>query len=75
MSHRSKIALTTMLCLLSALNAVALALNLSQPSRAAVSGMSYQDLLRDPDFTRAVKTIAGECKVNVDTATVNCQGG
>jgi hypothetical protein len=28
----------------------ALVLNLSQPSKAPVRGMSYQDLLRDPDF-------------------------
>jgi hypothetical protein len=53
MSRKTKNALITLLCLLSGLNAVALALNLSQPSRAAVRGMSYQDLLRDPDFTRA----------------------
>jgi hypothetical protein len=63
------------LCLLSALNAVALVLNLSQPSKAPVLGMSYQDLLRDPDFTRAVKTIAEQCSVNVDIAKLKCQGG
>ena len=63
------------LCLLSALNAVALVLNLSQPSKAPVRGMSYQDLLRDPDFTRAVKTIAEQCCVNVDIAKLKCQGG
>jgi hypothetical protein len=74
MSHRIKIVLTT-LCLLSALNAVALVLNLSQPSKAAVRGMSYQDLLRDPDFTRAVKTIAEQCSVNVDIAKLKSQGG
>ena len=74
MSYRTKIVLTT-LCLLSALNAVALVLNLSQPSKAAIRGMSYQDLLRDPDFTRAVKTIAEQCSVNVDIAKLKCQGG
>ena len=37
--------------------------------------MSYQDLLRDPDFTRAVKTIAEQCSVNVDIAKLKCQGG
>ena len=74
MSHRTKIVLTT-LCLLSALNAVALVLNLSQPSKAAVRGMSYQDLLRDSDFTRAVKTIAEQCSVNVDVGKLKCQGG
>lgn len=47
----------------------------SQPSKAPVRGMSYQDLLRDPDFTRAVKTIAEQCSVNVDIAKLKCQGG
>lgn len=74
MSHRSRIVLTTLLWLL-ALNSVALVVNLSQPSSAAVRGMSYQDLLRDPNFTRAVKTIAEQCSVNVDLAKLKCQGG
>jgi hypothetical protein len=74
MSYKIAIALIV-LCLLSALNAGALILNLSQPARAAVRGMSYQDLLRDTDFTRAVKTIAEQCSVNVDIATLKCQGG
>jgi hypothetical protein len=60
--------LMTLVCLLSALNVIALVLNLSQVTRAAVGGMSYQDLLRDPDFTRAVKSIAEQCRVNVDIA-------
>jgi hypothetical protein len=60
------------LCLLSGLNAIALIVNLSQPSRAAVGGMSYQDLVQDPDFTRAVKSIAQDCKVNVDIAKLVC---
>jgi len=67
--------LMPLLGLLSALNVIALVLNLSQVSRAAVGGMSYQDLLRDPDFTRAVKTIAEQCSVNVDIARLKCQGG
>jgi hypothetical protein len=74
MSHRTKIILIT-LSLLSALNAVALALNMSQPARAAVRGMNYQDLMRDSDFTRALKTIAEQCSVNVDLAKLKCQGG
>jgi hypothetical protein len=74
MSYKIAIALIV-LCLLSALNAGALILNLSQPARAAVRGMSYQDLLRDTDFTRAVKTIAEQCSVNVDIAKLKCQGG
>jgi len=74
MSHRTKIIWITLLCSLSALNLVALAVNLLQPTRAAVRGMSYQNLLRDPDFTRAVKTIAEQCSVNVDLAKLKCQG-
>ena len=62
----------TLLGLLSALNVIALVLNLSQVSRAAVGGMSYQDLMRDPDFTRAVKSIAEQCSVNVDIARLKC---
>jgi len=61
-----------LLNLLSALNVIALVLNLSQVSRAAVGGMSYQDLLRDPDFTRAIKSIAERCTVNVDIARLKC---
>ena len=61
-----------LLCLLSALNAIALIVNISQPSRAAVGGMSYQELMRDPDFARAVKSIAQECRVNVDIAKLVC---
>jgi hypothetical protein len=51
---------------------MALIVNLSQPSRAAVGGMTYEDLVRDPDFTRAVKTIAQDCKVNAIIAALVC---
>jgi hypothetical protein len=64
--------LMTLLCLVSALNLMALVLNLSQASRAAVAGMSYQDLLRDPEFTRAVKSIAEQCTVNVEMGKLKC---
>lgn len=72
MSRKFMIALTALFCLLSLVNGVMLILNISVPSRAAVAGMSYQDLIRDPDFTRAVKTVAQECKVNVDIAKLIC---
>lgn len=58
--------------LLSLFNLIALVLNISQSSRAAVGGMNYEDLMRDSDFTRAVKSIVQECKVNVDVATLKC---
>ena len=72
MSRRAITVLMTLLCLLSALNAMALVVNMSPPSRAAVGGMSYEDLMRDQDFTRAVKSIARECRVNVDIAKLMC---
>ena len=69
MTRRTLIAIV---CLLSALNVIALAVNVSLPSRAAVGGMSYQELVSDPDFTRAVKSIAEQCSVNVDIARLKC---
>jgi hypothetical protein len=44
MSRRAMTVLMALLCLLSALNAIALVFNISLPSRAAVGGMSYEDL-------------------------------
>jgi hypothetical protein len=64
--------LLSLLCLLTALNLSGMVLNLSVPARAAIAGMSYQELVRDPDFTRAVISIAQKCKVNVDLAKLDC---
>jgi hypothetical protein len=72
MQARTSPIVLALLCLLSALNAIALIVNLSQPTRAAVGGMSYQELVRDPDFTSAVKSIAQNCNVNVDTGKLVC---
>jgi hypothetical protein len=68
----AKTVLMKLLCLLGVLNVIALALNPSLSSRAAVTKASYQQLIRDPDFTRAVKSIIEGCSVNVDTAKVKC---
>jgi len=57
---------------LTALNAVALTINVSLPLRAAVGGKTYEDLVADPDFTRAVQSVVQKCRVNVDIATVVC---
>ena len=57
---------------LTALNAVALTINVSLPLRAAVGGKTYEDLVADPDFTRAVQSIVQKCRVNVDIAKVIC---
>ncbi len=72
MSRRLMIASIGLLALLSLFNLVGLVLNTSPSSRAAVGGMKSEDLLRDPDFARAVKSIVQECKVNVDLATMKC---
>jgi hypothetical protein len=57
---------------LTALNAVALAITVSLPTRAAVGGKTYEDLVADPDFARAVQSIVQKCRVNVDIATIVC---
>ena len=38
---------------LAVLNTLALAINFSHPTKAAVGAKSYEDLLDDPDFTRS----------------------
>jgi hypothetical protein len=60
------------LFLLCAPNAITLGVNFSRPSRAATAGMSYQQLTGNPDFIRAVKSIAEACTVNVDIAKLKC---
>ena len=72
MSHKLMTGLLSLLCLLTALNLSGMVLNLSVPARAAIAGMSYQELVRDPDFTRAVISIVQKCKVNVDLAKLDC---
>jgi hypothetical protein len=74
MVSRTTIVLVTVACVLSALNAVALFVNFSASAKAAVHGMKYQTLLNDRDFTRAVRTIAEQCSVNVDLAKLICRG-
>ena len=67
MPSRIAIVVMTLLCSL-ALNAAGLLLDLSSAPPTAATRMSYQNLLRDPDFGRAVKTIAKQCSVNVKLA-------
>jgi hypothetical protein len=72
MTRRLTITSMGLLGLLTLFNLIALALNMSQSSRAAVGGMNYESLMRDADFARAVKSIAQECTVNVDIAKLKC---
>ena len=59
-------------CLLTAINAGVLILQLSGSSKAAVAGMNAQSLAGDADFKRAVQAIVEACRVNVDIAKVQC---
>jgi hypothetical protein len=68
----SRKVVTTVVCLLLALNLVGMALNFALPSRAAVAGMKARDLGSDPDFVRAVRSIVEECIVNVNPGWVKC---
>jgi len=42
------------------------------PAKGAAGATKYQQFIRDPDFTRAVKDIVQECTVNVDQAKLEC---
>jgi hypothetical protein len=68
MSRHLKVALIA----LAALNTLALAINISHPTKAAVGSKSYEDLLDDPDFTLAVQAVIEKCKVNLDIAKLQC---
>jgi len=59
-----------MLCWVTALNLLILVINVSQPSDALTR--HYRHLIDDPDFARAVKSIAEQCRVNVDLAKLQC---
>jgi len=72
MSRRTLTAILTVVCLLTALNVGGPVLNLFFPARAAIAKMSYEDLVRDPDFARAVHSIVQKCKVNVELAKLEC---
>jgi hypothetical protein len=72
MVRKTGIAILIIGCILTALNASVLILQLSAPSKAAVGGMDGQTLANDPDFKRAVQSVVQACKVNVDIAKVIC---
>jgi len=69
MQHKVMIAV---LSLLIASNILALSVNVSRQSWAATDAMSYQKLMSDTEFVRAVKSIAEACTVNVDIAKLKC---
>ena len=61
-----------LVCVATALNVGILIANLSSSSIAGVAGMDHHALTRDQDFVWAVQSIVQACKVNVDTAKINC---
>jgi hypothetical protein len=66
-------AVTIILLVLTGINVIAVAINISSISRAAVAGLGVQELVSDADFAGAVKSIVEKCRVNVDLARVSCQ--
>ena len=71
MSHKNMMVLV-LISLLTTLNVGAVVISSSVASKAAVRGMHYRDLVDDPDFTRAVKSIVERCKMNLDLAKLKC---
>lgn len=63
---------TAILFLSTAVNVIALAVNASLPSRAAIAGLSEQDLAHDADFRVAVKSIVEGCRVYFEVGKVKC---
>ena len=68
MSRTAKITLI----FLTAFNVIALIIDFSLPTKAAVGGKTYEELQADQDFIRAVQFVVQKCKVNVDIAKVEC---
>jgi hypothetical protein len=64
--------LKVVLIVLTVLNALALAINISRPTKAAIGAKSYEDLLDDSDFTLAVQAVVEKCKLNLDIAKLQC---
>jgi len=58
--------------LLTTFNIIALLISTSPPSRAEVAGMTYEQLVKDQDFSRAVKSLVESCEVNVDLGKLKC---
>ena len=61
-----------LLSLAALINVVALAVNLSLPSNAAVRARNYRQLAADPEFQRAVRSVVEACNVNVDIGKIKC---
>jgi hypothetical protein len=72
MLRKTGVTMLALICLATALNVGILILNVSMPSEAAVAGLHYRGLLRDPDFRRAVQVVVEACRVNLNLADIRC---
>jgi hypothetical protein len=63
---------TKSVLVLTTLNTIALAINISLPTQAAIGGKSYEEFVSDQDFVLAVQDIMQRCRVNVDIARKGC---
>jgi hypothetical protein len=64
--------LVVAVALFSVLNVIALVINMTSPSKAAIAGMKSQALQNDPDFAKAVKATIEKCRVNIELAKIVC---
>lgn len=58
--------------ILTIFNVLTLVIGVSQPSNAEVAGMTFEQLVKDHDFSRAVKSVVESCEVNVDLGKLRC---
>jgi hypothetical protein len=72
MSRKTGVITLVLICLATALNVGILIVNVSLPTEAAVAGLHYRALSRDPDFRRAVQAVVEACRVNLNLADIRC---
>ena len=58
---------------LTAINVGVLVLNVAPAARGALAGAGYKELINDPGFRHAVKSVVEACQVNVDLGRVICK--
>jgi hypothetical protein len=72
MSRKTGVTILLLIYLATALNVGILIVNVSLPSEAAVAGLHYRELSRDPDFKRAVQIVVQACRLNLNVADIRC---
>ena len=72
MSRKNGVTILVLICFATSLSIGILIVNVSLPSEAAVAGLHYRGLSRDPDFRRAVQAVVEACRVNLNLADIRC---